>query len=388
MDISKHDQEFIKKKNKNMVLDLIKSSRPISRAKIAKLTSMSATSVGRIVNDLCQIGLVKETEQYSSGVGRKATMLDIDAGSVLTIGVEMDKGVIKIGIVDFDGHMIAENTITRLYHLDEAVKVARELSEHIQELIERNEIVISKIIGIGIGVPGIIDTDKGTIIFSSQLGWENVHFAALVESNLNIPTVIDNDLKVKALGETYYGFVKGSKRAVLLGFGSGVGSALVIDGTVYRGESNIAGEIGHSTVDPNGMLCECGKRGCLQTYIADFTIIQEANKVKSVTSIKEIFDSAHNNETWAVQIIDRACTYIAITVSNVVCMYNPDTIILGGHLIEQHAEMLETVKQKINQFIWGPFNGTYKLVSSKLHSNAVMIGAATLALQQRLDHEM
>lgn len=146
-----------------MVLDLIKSSRPISRAKIAKLTSMSATSVGRIVNDLCQIGLVKETEQYSSGVGRKATMLDIDAGSVLTIGVEMDKGLIKIGIVDFDGHMIAENSITRLYHLDEPIKVARELSECIQELIDHNEIVISKIIGIGIGVPGIIDMDNGTV---------------------------------------------------------------------------------------------------------------------------------------------------------------------------------------------------------------------------------
>ncbi|MFD0694720.1 ROK family protein [Paenibacillus sp. GCM10027628] len=388
MEINKHDQEFIKKKNKNMVLDLIKSSRPISRAEIAKMTSMSPTSVGRIVSELCQMGLVKETDQYSSGVGRKATLLDIDAGSVLAIGVQMDKGLIKIGIVDFDGRIVVEKRITRLYHLDDPAQVAVELSEQIKALIDAEHIETAKIIGIGIGVPGIIDTDKGMIVFSSQLGWKNVSFASLVQSRLNMPTVIDNDLKVKALGENYYGFVKGSKRAVLLGFGSGVGSALVIDGTVYRGESNIAGEIGHSTIDPNGMLCECGKRGCLQTYIADFTLIQEANKVKPIASIQEIFDSMRNNETWALHIIDRACTYIAITVSNVVCMYNPETIILSGDLIEQHPEMLETVKQKINHFIWGPFNGTYHLVSSKLQDIGVIVGAATLTLQQYLDHEI
>lgn len=386
--VNKHDQEYIKKKNRSMVLDVIRIKRPISRANIAKITGMSPTSVSRIVSDLCQLGIVKETELFSSGVGRRATLLDIDAKSVLTVGVEFDKNEIKIGIVDFDGNIVAETQMRGSNQYQSPETIADRIAGVLADLIGAQGINRDKIIGIGIGIPGIIDVLKGIVVFSSQLGWKNVAFAELVERRTNIPTTIDNDLKVKALGESIYGYVKGSRKTVLIGIGSGVGSTLVIDGEIYRGESNIAGEIGHSTVDPNGMLCECGKRGCLQTYIADYALLQEANKVKNVSSLAEIFESFFQGEPWAVNIIDRACTYIAITVSNVVCMYNPDTIILSGSFIEMHPQILETIQAKLKNFVWEPYNGTFKLVCSKLQGHSVMIGAASLALNLRLDHEL
>ncbi|KIL42196.1 hypothetical protein SD70_03120 [Gordoniibacillus kamchatkensis] len=386
--MNKHDQEYIKHKNKSMVLDVIRNRRPISRADIAKITGMSPTSVSRIVADLCQAGIVKETEQFSSGVGRKATLLDIDASSVLTVGIELDKTEIKIGVVDFDGRIAAEHTVSGANHDKAPQAVADTIAAKLLELVRDNGINRDKIIGVGIGIPGIIDVDSGTVVFSSQLGWKNVAFLKLVEERVGIPTTIDNDLNVKALGESIYGHVNESRKTVLIGIGSGVGSTLVIDGEIYRGETNIAGEIGHFNFDPNGMLCECGKRGCLQTYIAEYALIQEANNFKKVSRLSEIFHEWRAGEPWAISIIDRACTYIAVTVSNVVCMYNPDTIVLSGNFIEQHPHILEAVRAKLDDFIWEPFRGTFKLVLSKFAGKSVMIGAASLALNLRLDYEL
>ncbi|MFC4810403.1 ROK family protein [Paenibacillus sp. GCM10023250] len=144
------------------------------------------------------------------------------------------------------------------------------------------------------------------------------------------------------------------------------------------------GEIGHSTIDPNGKLCECGKRGCLQTYITDLALLQEAGQIKPVGSVGELYRLMHDGETWAFNIIDRACTYIAITINNVVCTYNPDTIVMAGSFIDIDPAILERVKGKLEEFIREPFVGTFKLTRSQLGEQAIMIGAAKLALQRYL----
>jgi N-acetylglucosamine repressor len=209
-----------------------------------------------------------------------------------------------------------------------------------------------------------------------------------VEARLGLPVMLDNDLKVKALGESSAGAMSQEGKTALISIGSGVGTAVVMEGKIYRGANNIAGEIGHSTIDPHGKLCECGKRGCLQTYITDLAMLQEANQIMPVASLDELFSLMKAGESWAYNIIDRACTYIAVTVSSVVCTYNPDTIVLTGNFIEGHPEVFETVRGKLKDFIWEPFVGTFTLARSQLGEKSVMIGAAKLVLQQRLGQEL
>nr|WP_255570731.1 ROK family transcriptional regulator [Cohnella sp. CFH 77786] len=368
-----------------LILEMIRKHRPISRAELAKRTQLSATSAGRIVGELMDIGLVKETDQTSSGVGRKATLLDIDPQSILSVGVEVDRNVVLAGLIDLDGKVVAERhqSIDRPSAQPEAVAVL--IAGMVAQLAEAQGMPPSKLIGVGVGMPGIVDTQGGIVVFSAQLGWRNERFASLLEEKLGLPVVLDNDLKVKALGESSAGSMPDHGKTALISIGSGLGSALIMEGKIYRGAGNMAGEIGHATVDPNGKLCECGKRGCLQTYITDVAMLQEASQIKPVSGVNELFELMNAGEAWAFNIIDRACTYAAIAVNSVVCSYNPDSIILTGDFIDTNPGAFETVLGKVRDFIGEPFAGTFELKRSELGGKSVMIGAAKLVLQQRLD---
>lgn len=385
LQLEKHDQEMIRKKNRMLVLDMIRKRRPVSRTEIARLTGMSAASAGRIVADLLEMGLVKETVRTSAGVGRKATMLDIDISSIMALGVDIDRNLVKIGLVDLDGTVVAEER--REFASDDMRPdaAAEAVAAAAPRLAASQGLAVSKLIGVGIGMPGFIDTENGTVVFSAQLGWRNARIAKAIEERLGLPAVLDNDLKVKALGESAARELDAAGTTALVSIGSGVGSALIVDRNIYRGANNIAGEIGHSIIDPNGKLCECGKRGCLQTYLTDLAMLQEANQVKPVASLDELFRLAEAGEAWAHHIIDRACTYAAVTLNNVACVYNPDTIVLTGSFVEDHPGMFETIERKVSAFVGEHFAGTFQVVRSTLGEKSVMIGAAKLILQQRLD---
>ncbi|EJL47454.1 sugar kinase [Brevibacillus agri] len=379
--IVKQDQDVIKQHNKLMILDIIKNKRPISRAEITKITRMSATSIGRFVSELCEEGVIRETELTSSGVGRKAIMLDIEPGALYTIGVDIEKKRISFGIMDFSETIVAHHRVEHKALAGTPAETAALICQEIRGMIARQGIPFEKVIGIGIGVPGVINYERGVVQLSSTLGWKDVAFAELIEKELGIKTVIDNDLKVKILSEYLYGSAKGSNKTALIGIGTGIGSALIINGEVFRGGSNSAGELGHTTLDPNGNLCECGKRGCLQTYIDENALILEARRVKEVTDVREVFAAARNGERWAKEIVSRTALYIGITINNIVCMYNPDTVILSGDLVENYREIVELVEEHSDQVIWEPFKGKFRVIPSELRGEAIVMGAGALAMQ-------
>lgn len=386
--MQKHDQDFIKKKNKAIVFQLIKSNSPISRAAIAKTTRMSPTTVSRIVSELHDQGFVKETESHAStGLGRKAIMLELDPTSVLTVGVELDKFRIKIGIVDFDGRIVTKREVSREVS-ETSDETLERIAQELQSMIVLERINPDKIIGMGIGMPGIIDVQQGEVILSAQLGWKGVRAADKLRAITGFEVAIDNELKVQALAEHYYGAAKGSSRAALIGFGSGVGSALIIHGEIYRGDTNSAGEIGHTIVDPNGVMCECGKIGCLQTYIAESSLIMESNKIKPIQTLDELFEERRQGQFWAANIVDRAISFIGITIANVICLYNPDTVILSGNLVEKYEEVRLLLEQNhLQQYVWEPLQNTFQIVYSALGSEGVMIGSSLLAQNKFLSIE-
>lgn len=373
----KRDQIYIKNKNKNLVLSLIQSHGMISRAEIAKLTKMSATTVSRIVSSLMEMNLVQETDQYTTGVGRKATLVTLNSKSVLSIGVELDEKTIRVGFIDFLGKLIVSESLSKKINEDPESVIAK-VSEIITRLLLGHKFQTNNIIGVCIGLPGLIDNENGIVNMSTQLGWNNINLAKLAKEKLGFQVIIDNELKVKAYAETRVGKARHSNKMVMIGFGSGVGSALTIDKEIYRGNSNTAGEIGHTVVNPNGTLCTCGNFGCIQTYIAERFLLEEASKNTEVQSIEEIINFAERNEKWAVNIIERAITYAVIAINNSVCIENPDTVILTGSLIDQSNYIRERIISKCDNHIWEALKHSFVIDISELGSSGVVLGAGLL----------
>ncbi|MEK5641067.1 sugar kinase [Paenibacillus rhizosphaerae] len=383
--MQKHDQDYIRRKNRSTVFELIRKHSPLSRAEIARLTGMSPTTVSRIVSELYQQDFMHEIEQTTTGVGRKAVMLHVNPGSVLSVGVEIDRSGIRIGIVDLDGKVVHSTQVTRDSRETPEATLER-IASAIEELIQAEDIDRRKVVGIGVGLPGIVDYAGGSVVLSAQLGWKQTDIAGELRRLTGFEVAVDNELKVRALAEHQYGSARGSSRSVLIGFGSGVGSSLIIDGEIYRGETNSAGEIGHTVVDPGGLLCECGKVGCLQTYIAEASLVEQANKIKPIGSLEELFQARKDGEYWAASIVDRAMTFVAVTVSNIACVYNPDTVILTGKLVESFPEVRDFISDKcMDQFVWEPLRGTFQIVYSALESDGVVIGSGILAQNLFLD---
>lgn len=358
------------------MLDLILEQGPISRAEIAKQTSMSPTSASRIVATLSETNLIREVHTTDNPVGRKANYYVLNEDAVISVGVDIDQHQIRIGFMNFAGKMIATHHYN--YDVYDPEKTVTFVSNNIQNIREENTIAHQHIAGIGVGLPGLVESDTGLIKLSAQLDWKNVPFAEMLAEKTGIDVFIDNELNLKALGEYELLSEEGQNQEhmTMIGFGSGVGSALISKGEIYRGEGNFSGEIGHTIVDPFGLYCPCGNYGCLQTYIAEESLLTEASKIKPIHNMNELLDHYHLEEKWAINIIDKLITYAAITVNNAVCIYNPDMVVLSGNLIEHYPEIRDKIVEKCKDQIWSPIADTFELKITKIGENGVLIGGA------------
>lgn len=378
--MKKLDQDFMKRQNRLTVFQIIKQHQPISRAAISKETGMSPTTVSRIIAEFLDEGYVVETEeQGSAGRGRKSTLLRLRDTSVLAVGAQLDRETVRIGIIDVQGNVMGSVSFPREPR-EASETTARRIGEQLRMLVRENGIDRCRIIGLGIGVPGIINTENGTVLLSVQLGWREVRLAELLGEATGLPVVVDNELKLKGLAEQLRGAAYGYNRTVLLGFGYGVGAALIHKGEIYRGATNSAGEIGHVMMNPHGMMCDCGNVGCLQTYITIPSLLSQAKKIEPIDTIGELLEQRRSGKRWASFLLDQAFAYMAMTVNNVVSMYNPDSVILSGELIDPFPEVYEAVVDLCcSKHIWEPFRGTFIISRPDLYDNGVLIGAGLVA---------
>ncbi|GAA0443477.1 MAG: ROK family transcriptional regulator [Bacillota bacterium] len=373
------NQDFLKKENRSLVLEIILNQGPISRAEIAKQTSMSPTSASRIVASLQENKLIREMNMSSEGIGRKATYFIPNEHSVFSIGVEIDQKVIRIGLMNFIGKL----TILKYfdYQSIDPVATVQFIADHILQMIDDENLTSDQIAGVCIGLPGLIENDKGEVKLSAQFDWKNIPLQEMVEEKVGFTVFVDNELKLKALAEYISDPEPKKAYMAMIGFGSGVGSALIKKGEIYRGEGNFSGEIGHTIVDPYGIYCPCGNFGCLQTYIAEKFLLDEASKTKEIENIQALIIEYENGEKWARNIVDKAITYAAITINNVVCVYNPDSVVLAGSLIERFPQIKDQIIEKCENQMWAPVMKTFQLRTTKTGEDGVVIGAAMIVLQ-------
>ncbi|MBN2102425.1 ROK family glucokinase [bacterium] len=306
-------------------------------------------------------------------------------GKVLFIGVDLGGTNIKAGSVSDQGKVLKEMSISTEADKGQAHVLGR-IIQVIQDVAEGSEIG-----GVGIGIPGQINVERGICYFAPNLpGWKDVSVTPVIKKKLGCPVVLDNDANVAALGEFAYGAGQGSQHLLMVTLGTGVGGGLVLNGRIFRGFRDLAGEFGHITVDCNGHTCSCGRKGCIEEYASIRGIVRmvrealDAGVESSLRGVekltpREIYHDAVNGDTLAIEAFQRAGDYLGIALADVANLLNIERVVVGGGIANAGNFILEAARARVQKDALPEAAESVEIVKAQLGNSAGLVGAAYLA---------
>lgn len=309
------------------------------------------------------------------------------------VGIDLGGTFIKGGIVDDLGNILVSNKVpTESQKGDKAV--ALNISNLVKSLLKSANLTESDVVGVGIGVPGMIDSQNGLVIYSNNLDWYDFKIASEVERLTNLPVKIANDANVAALGETKFGCGKEYNNTVLVTLGTGVGGGIIIDGKLFEGNHGAGAELGHSVIMAGGEECTCGRKGCLEAYASATALIRdtkramlnnEDSKMWQIGTIENVdgktaFDYMGIDET-AKQVVDNYINALAVGLTNIANVFRPQVIMLGGGVSAQGEELTKPLQEILNKYIFAGSKGPQvKILTATLGNTAGLLGAAALLI--------
>jgi glucokinase len=310
------------------------------------------------------------------------------------IGIDIGGTKIAAGVVDATGNILA-SFYSRAHTGHPPALVMDGLEEAVQALLEKTGFSRDDIEGIGIGCAGHINRRTGRVLTSSNLpDWEDYPLCEMARQRLGYPIVIDNDSHCAALGEYRFGAGRGSQYMCYVTFSTGYGMGIIIDGKVYRGAIGSTGEIGHTIIVPDGELCTCGKHGCVMAYACGLALSRFAcERVRSgePTILRDtcgsspehisgetIAKAANNGDRLALELIQNAARYFGISLANVLELFNPEIIVIGGGLARMGDTLLDPCMEAMRQNTHPELRNATRFELSQLWDEAGLLGAAAL----------
>jgi len=380
--------QLMKSVNKSIILNKIRTSEPISRAQIAKDTSLTPPTVSSIVKELMEQELVRESILGHSSGGRKPTMLHINTDTHYVIGIDAGPETVEGVLTDLTGKILHRTSSLLKKPLTNERFIAI-LKETIYTIFDLSKIDQDKIIGIGIAMHGVVDIHTGTSLVAPILNLSNIPIKAELEEEFNLTIKVENDARAMALGESWFGGHSDVDSMVAVNIGRGVGAGIVIDGKLYHGAHGIAGEIGHMTIDINGESCSCGNRGCLQTFVSGSAIADRATKHiqedgSDITG-KEVFELAERGHQTSIELLHETGIIIGVGLINLIHLVNPSKIVLGGGVMKSEKFILPAILETIERRAMTPEAKQTKVIVTKLGDEATLLGAVSLLLVELFD---
>ncbi|HEY4382921.1 MAG TPA: ROK family transcriptional regulator [Ktedonobacteraceae bacterium] len=363
----------------------------LSRAELAARTGLNPGTITRIVNKMIEEGLVTEIGNVELPLGRPPIQLEINAHAAYVVGVNLNRNSTTAALVDLRGQMSETITFDQLNVLADRQYAIHRVLHSIQLLLEGASISQRRILGIGVGVPGRVQPETGTIYLSDRgeasPDDELLSLSGLISDTFELPTRIDNNANASALAEQYFGAGRHVNSFVFLRCDVGVGGGVVIDRNLHRGRDGGAGEFGHVTVDTTGQPCRCGNIGCLELYASVPGILSRCVTVLSRPAAEinvDMVASAYTAGLGGVRkVIQSVAGYIGRAVINIVNTNAPDLVIIGGGLGELAPIIAELVQQQVCSAIFAPLRDHVQVVGSRL-KNAPVQGAATLIIREAI----
>lgn len=313
------------------------------------------------------------------------------------IGIDLGGTTAKFAILTESGD-IQQKWSIKTNIMDEGVHIVPEIIASIQHHLDLYGMTSADFLGIGMGTPGTVNREEGTVIGAYNLNWKTLQaIKQPIETALNIPFALDNDANVAALGERWKGAGNNSPDVSFMTLGTGVGGGLIAEGQLIHGVAGAAGEVGHITVEPEGFECTCGKKGCLETVASATGVVRLAwtlaeefageSELKQMidngddVSSKDVFDLAKKEDRFALIVVDKVCFYLGLACGNIGNMLNPSDIVIGGGVSAAGDFLLERVQEYFEQFTFPQVHNSTNIKLAQLGNEAGVIGAASLALQ-------
>ncbi|MFA6217366.1 MAG: ROK family protein [Candidatus Omnitrophota bacterium] len=301
------------------------------------------------------------------------------------IGIDLGGTNLKIALFDALCRLQSKKIIRTGQFLNKDALISG-IVESVEQLIRQNHLVKSQVIGLGLGLPGPIDADKGIVHFFPNIpGWKEVHLSAILKKRLGIRVVIDNDANLMALAEYRTGAAVGCKNVVCLTLGTGVGGGLIFEGKLYRGSTYAAGEIGHMPVNENGPRCNCGGIACLEAYIGNKRIAAEVKRLfKKDISLEKVSSLARSGNRIAIQVWKNVGKRLGLVLASIVNLLNPDCIVIGGGVAGAGKVLFDPIRKVVRERAMSVQAKNVKIVKASLGYDSGVIGAALFVREQRM----
>ncbi|MBY0116352.1 ROK family protein [Paenibacillus xylanexedens] len=376
------DQMLVKKINKSIVLDTIRRHAPLSRARVSEVTGLNKATVSNLVADLISDDLVQEIGPGESSGGRKPLMLLFRGTSGYAVGLELSVTHLKGVLTDLEGHIMTEYAVTLEHH--DVSSVLEQLKLAAKQLIEAAPPSPHGVIGIGIGVPGMVD-EAGTVLFAPNLGWEKVTLRSMLEEEFELPVTIDNEANAGAHGELNFGAGIDVRHMIYISAGMGIGSGIMVDGELYKGAWGYAGETGHMSIEAEGLPCSCGNRGCWELYASEKAYEHPDHQLKlPAHTTRELIHYAEQDHEAVQELYNTIGRKLGIGITNIVNSFNPERIIIGGPLSEAGPWIETALKQVVEERTLPYHRRSLQIEWAALGSRSTRVGAAYSAISQFL----
>ena len=295
----------------------------------------------------------------------------------LYIGVDVGGTTINIGVVTMEGEIFGKTSLKTTDYIGDNDAMLDAIITGILSLTEKLGIDERDIQSIGLGFPGTVDSKKGEVIFAPNLHMKNVQVKQPLSQAFTCSIYLGQDSRVSAWGEYCIGQKKAVKNMASITIGTGIGCGLIINGNIYHGACNTAGEFGHQVIDPKGPLCNCGKRGCVETYSGGLAIVRAGAEIGENLSVKDIYDLALNGNRTALMITDRVVQSPGIGIVNLVNLLSLELITISGGISNAPDELLlNPLKKYVEEHAYVGIANKVKIVHSALGDNAPLVGAA------------
>ncbi len=392
MELARATNRSVRLRNRSALLTKLFLDGPLTRQDLVRSTGLSQPAVSNVVADMIDEGLVAEAGAAESDGGRPSMLLRIKPRFAFLIGVDVGETRVRVELFDFAMTLLASVE----YPLDPARTepdlVAGHVLAGIDAVTGQAGVATGDVLGVGIGVSGVVEQGTEAVVHAQALGWDRVPLERLIGAGTDLPLHIDNGAKTLGQAEMWFGAGRGARHAVFALVGSGVGASVVTNGATYRGASSSAGEWGHTTLVYGGRACRCGARGCLEAYVGAEAIIdryREARRGRPVPGEDEesqlaALVAAADTSTTARRVLDDTAGYLGAGVANLINLFNPERVVLGGWAAMALGDLLPAVREAAGrQALRQPYEQA-SIELCRLGVDAVALGAATLPIARFL----
>lgn len=377
-------QSSLHRANLERVVRAVRLAGSLTQAEIARTTGLSAATVSNIVRELKEAGTVEVTDTSAGGRRARSVSLSGDAGIV--IGVDFGHTHLRVAVGNLAHQVLAEES--EPLDVDASWVEGFDRAEAlVGRLIEGIGVGRDKVIGVGLGVPGPIDVESGTLGSTAILpGWAGINPRRELSQRLGVPVYVDNDANLGALGELVWGSGRGVKDLAYIKVASGVGAGLVINGQIYRGPGGTAGEIGHITLDESGPVCRCGNRGCLETFAAARYVLPllQGSHGPELT-MERVVELARGGDPGCRRVITDVGRHIGSGVASLCNLLNPSRVVLGGSLADAGELVLAPIRESVGRYAIPSAARQLSVLTGSLGGRAEVLGALALVLSEMGD---